>query len=170
MIGQDMVNQLYDCQVIDPHGEKIGAVKRIWLDEVTGDPVWASVNMGMFGQKEIFIPLQRAELHQDQLQVPVEKAQVKEAPRIEAEGDLMTPEEQQTLYQFYGMSPGEDLSGSGETTDDMTIGDMSVRDMDLDSGGLGATSDRELGDQDLGDQDLDDQGMHGGMGAGRSGR
>jgi sporulation protein YlmC with PRC-barrel domain len=138
MIGQDMVNQLYDCQVVDPHGEKIGAVKRIWLDEVTGDPVWASVNMGMFGQKEIFIPLQRAQLHQDQLQVPVEKAQVKEAPRIEAEGDLMTPEEQQTLYQFYGMSPGaEDSLG-----EDMTIGDMSVRDMDL-----------------------DDQGMQGGMGA-----
>ncbi|OLF07876.1 PRC-barrel domain-containing protein [Actinophytocola xanthii] len=167
MIGQEMVNQLYDCQVVDPHGEKIGAVKRIWLDEVTGDPVWATVNIGMFGQKEIFIPLQRAELHQDQLQVPVEKAQVREAPRIEAQGDLMTPEEQQTLYQFYGMSPGGepiggDMSGDMSGGGDVTIGDMSAQDMDPDGGGFGTASERGLG--------MDDQGMQGGMGADRSGR
>lgn len=106
MIGQDMVNRLYDCQVIDPQGEKIGSVKRVWLDGQTGDPVWASVHTGLFGLKETFVPLQRAELTNDQLQVPVAKDQVKDAPRIEAEGDEMSDDEQQTLYRYYGVTPG----------------------------------------------------------------
>jgi len=121
MIGQNMVNQLYDCQVIDPEGEKIGSVKRVWLDGRTGDPVWASVHTGLFGLKETFVPLQRAELHDDRLQVPVGKAQVKDAPRIEAEGDQMSDEEQQTLYRYYGVSPtgtGGDRRGMGRQSRD----------------------------------------------------
>ncbi|HEX2133254.1 MAG TPA: PRC and DUF2382 domain-containing protein [Actinophytocola sp.] len=119
MIGQDMVNRLYECQVVDPEGEKIGPVKRIWLDGQTGDPVWASVHTGMFGLKETFVPLQRAELHDDQLQVPVGKAQVKDAPRIDAEGDQMSNDEQRTLYRYYGLSPAngdglDDRRGMGQ--------------------------------------------------------
>lgn len=102
MIGQDMVNRLYDCQVVDPRGEKIGAVKRVWLDGQTGDPLWASVHTGLFGLKESFVPLQRAELSKDQLRVPVDKEQVKESPRIDAAHDQMSDEEQAALYQHYG--------------------------------------------------------------------
>lgn len=105
MIGQDMVNRLYDCQVVDPRGEKIGSVKRVWLDGRTGDPLWASVHTGLFGLKESFVPLQRAELRDDQLQVPVEKEQVKESPRIEATNDHMTDDEQAALYHHYGFGP-----------------------------------------------------------------
>ncbi|MCT2587656.1 PRC and DUF2382 domain-containing protein [Actinophytocola gossypii] len=121
MIGQDMVNRLYDCQVVDPGGERIGPVKRIWLDGRTGDPVWASVHTGMFGLKETFVPLQRAELHEDQLQVPVDKAQVKDAPRIDAEGDQMSDEEQRTLYRYYGMG-ASDGDGRHRTDDRRGMG------------------------------------------------
>ncbi len=110
MIGQDMVNRLYDCQVVDPRGEKIGAVKRVWLDGRTGDPLWASVHTGLFGLKESFVPLQRAELRDDQLRVPVDKEQVKESPRIEATHDQMTDEEQAALYRHYGFGPQGDRS------------------------------------------------------------
>ena len=108
MIGQDMVNRLYDCQVVDPRGEKIGAVKRVWLDGRTGDPLWASVHTGLFGLKESFVPLQRAELREDQLRVPVDKEQVKDSPRIEATNDNMTDEEQAALYRHYGFRPQDD--------------------------------------------------------------
>lgn len=111
MIGQNMVNRLYDCQVVDPRGEKIGSVKRVWLDGQTGDPLWASVHTGLFGLKESFVPLRRAELRDDQLQVPVDKDQVKESPRIEATNDHMSDEEQAALYQHYGFGPRR---GSGQ--------------------------------------------------------
>jgi uncharacterized protein (TIGR02271 family) len=117
VIGQDMVNRLYDCQVVDPRGEKIGAVKRVWLDGSTGDPLWASVHTGLFGLKESFVPLQRAELRDDQLQVPVDKEQVKESPRIEATNDQMTDDEQDALYRHYGFGPqgGGNRQSSGQT-------------------------------------------------------
>jgi uncharacterized protein (TIGR02271 family) len=105
VIGQDMVNRLYDCQVVDPAGEKIGSVKRVWLDGQTGDPLWASVHTGLFGLKESFVPLQRAELADDQLRVPVDKEQVKESPKIEAANDHMSDEEQAELYRHYGFGP-----------------------------------------------------------------
>jgi uncharacterized protein (TIGR02271 family) len=105
VIGQDMINRLYDCQVVDPAGEKIGSVKRVWLDGQTGDPLWASVHTGLFGLKESFVPLQRAELADDQLRVPVDKDQVKESPKIEAANDHMSDDEQTALYQHYGFGP-----------------------------------------------------------------
>jgi uncharacterized protein (TIGR02271 family) len=105
VIGQNMVNRLYDCQVVDPKGEKIGSVKRVWLDGQTGDPLWASVHTGLFGLKESFVPLQRAELRNDELQVPVGKDLVKDSPRIEASNDHMSDEEQAALYQHYGFGP-----------------------------------------------------------------
>jgi uncharacterized protein (TIGR02271 family) len=115
VIGQDVVDRLYDCQVIDPRGEKIGAVKRVWLDERTGDPAWASVHTGLFGLTESFVPLQRAELRDDQLRVPVGKEQVKESPRIDAANDHMSDEEQAALYRHYGFGPqGTGPDGVGQ--------------------------------------------------------
>ena len=105
MIGQNMISRLYDSQVIDPRGEKIGAVKQVWLDGSTGDPVWASVHTGLFGLKETFVPLQRAEIRDDQVQVPVAKEQVKEAPRIDTNGDRMSEADQAALCAYYGV-PG----------------------------------------------------------------
>jgi uncharacterized protein (TIGR02271 family) len=115
MIGQNMIDRLYDCQVIDPRGEKIGSVKQVWLDGQTGDPVWASVHTGLFGMKETFVPLQRAEMHDDQVQIPVAKEQVKDAPKIEAAGDRMSEADQAALYQHYGVAgPGRGTAGSGQ--------------------------------------------------------
>jgi uncharacterized protein (TIGR02271 family) len=122
MIGQNMINRLYDCQVVDPRGEKIGSVKQVWLDGQTGEPVWASVHTGLFGMKESFVPLQRAELRDDQVQVPVAKEQVKEAPRIDADGERMSETDQDALYQHYGVAgPGQrrrqqNMSGQGGQT------------------------------------------------------
>jgi uncharacterized protein (TIGR02271 family) len=113
MIGQNMISQLYDCQVIDPRGEKIGAVKQVWLDGGTGEPMWASVHTGLFGHRETFVPLQRAELRNDQVQVPVEKEQVKEAPRIDTDGDRMSERDQAALFAHYGVpGRGADAGGS----------------------------------------------------------
>jgi uncharacterized protein (TIGR02271 family) len=115
MIGQNMIDRLYDCQVIDPRGEKIGAVKQVWLDGSTGEAVWASVHTGLFGLKETFVPLQRAELRDDEVQVPVAKEQVKEAPRIDTAGDRMSEADQAALRAHYGLPGSGGSSGRGGT-------------------------------------------------------
>src|SRR4051794_9653506 len=115
MIGQNMIDRLYDCQVIDPRGEKIGAVKQVWLDGSTGEAVWASVHTGLFGLKETFVPLQRAELRDDEVRVPVAKEQVKEAPRIDTAGDRMSEADQAALRAHYGLPGSGDSAGRGGT-------------------------------------------------------
>ncbi|MBP2474538.1 uncharacterized protein (TIGR02271 family) [Crossiella equi] len=119
MISEQMVPKLFGDEVCDREGTKIGKVGQVYLDEVTGKPVWATVRTGLFGMKESFVPLESASLDGDVLRVGVTKDQVGDAPRIDAQGRLSSQEEQQ-LYAYYGMRhPGvpqqrQDTAGPGE--------------------------------------------------------
>ncbi|MBB5955765.1 uncharacterized protein (TIGR02271 family) [Saccharothrix tamanrassetensis] len=105
MINQAEVDRLYDCDVLDSHGERIGAVKQVWLDDRDGRPMWASVHTGLFGLKETFVPIQDARIDKGHITVPVEKQQVKDAPRIDVEDQHMSDAQQDELYRYYGMIP-----------------------------------------------------------------
>jgi uncharacterized protein (TIGR02271 family) len=103
MIDQTHVEALYDCDVIDNHGEKIGSVKRVWLEDGTGRPMWAEVHTGLFGMKESFVPLQQGQVAGGAITVPVAKEQVKDAPSVHTSGNHMSDQEQEALYRHYGM-------------------------------------------------------------------
>ncbi|MFD0200785.1 MULTISPECIES: DUF2382 domain-containing protein [Saccharothrix] len=105
MINQAEVDRLYDCEVIDEHGERIGSVKQVWLDDQDGQPMWASVHTGLFGLKESFVPIQDATLGNGVITVPVDKQQVKDAPRIDVSDQHMSDKQQDELYEYYGMIP-----------------------------------------------------------------
>lgn len=105
MIDQTHVEALYDCDVIDNRGEKIGSVKRVWLEDGTGRPMWAEVHTGLFGMRESFVPIQQGEVAGGGITVPVSKAQVKDSPSVRTEDDHMSDEEQEALYRHYGMIP-----------------------------------------------------------------
>jgi hypothetical protein len=81
-------------------GEKIGGIGQIYLDDATGRPSWATVATGLFGSHESFVPLEGARVDGSDLVVPYSKVQVRDAPRIEPEGELER-EEQDRLYQHY---------------------------------------------------------------------
>lgn len=106
MINQAEVDRLYDCDVLDSHGERIGSVKQVWLDDRDGRPMWASVHTGLFGMKESFVPIQDATISKGHIVVPVDKQQVKDAPRIDTEDQHMSDTQQEELYRHYGMIPG----------------------------------------------------------------
>lgn len=103
MIDQTHVEALYDCDVIDNRGEKIGSVKRVWLEDGTGRPMWAEVHTGLFGMKESFVPIQQGQVAAGAITVPVAKEQVKDAPAVHTAGDHMSDEEQDALYRHYGI-------------------------------------------------------------------
>jgi len=96
----------------DANGEKIGRLEEIYLDAQTGEPEWALVNTGMFGTKSSFVPLQGAGQDGDTLQVPYDKAQVKDAPKVDSDGELSQSQESE-LYAHYGLDYGESRSDSG---------------------------------------------------------
>jgi uncharacterized protein (TIGR02271 family) len=87
--------------LIDNDGDKIGSIDDIYLDRETDQPEWAVVTTGLFGTKRTFVPLSEAQTHEDGVRVPYEKATVKDAPKVDPDGELSRDEEQ-TLYQHYG--------------------------------------------------------------------
>lgn len=91
--------------VRDPDGDKIGTVGEILLDE-HDKPAWAGVRTGLFGRSESFVPLGRITEHGEDLVVPYDAGQVKDAPRIEPEATLSADEENR-LYDHYGESRPE---------------------------------------------------------------
>jgi len=96
----------------DSAGEKIGTIEEIYLDNATDEPEWALVNTGLFGTKSTFVPLRDATEDGDALRVPYEKAQVKDAPRIDPDGELAQSQERE-LYAHYGLGCSEARSDSG---------------------------------------------------------
>jgi uncharacterized protein (TIGR02271 family) len=96
----------------DRDGDKLGRIEEIYLDNDTNEPEWALVNTGLFGTKSTFVPLRDATSEGDTLRVPYEKAQVKDAPKAEPDGQLSQQEEAE-LYRHYGLDYSESRSDSG---------------------------------------------------------
>jgi hypothetical protein len=86
--------------IVDRDGATVGTISELYLDRMTGQPTWALVSTGLFGSKHTFVPLLEAAELRDGLQVPYEKAHIKDAPRIDLDGQL-TPEEEARLFAHY---------------------------------------------------------------------
>src|SRR4051794_6518267 len=71
--------------VLDRDGDKIGTLGDVYLDRETDRPAWVGVRTGLFGTRESMMPLQGIEEAGDDLRVPWEKAQVKDAPNVDAD-------------------------------------------------------------------------------------
>jgi uncharacterized protein (TIGR02271 family) len=143
-IQKDRILQFRGQDLCDRDGGKIGRIEEIYLDAETNEPEWALVNTGLFGTKRTFVPLRDATEADGTLTVPFDKGTVKDAPKVEANGQLSQREESE-LYGYYGMDygPGADAPGtvgrdtSGPTTDDA----MTRSEEELDVG----TTQRETG-------------------------
>ena len=113
-LQNDRILQLRGEQLHDRDGDKIGTVEEIYLDAETGAPEWALVSTGLFGGKSTFVPVRDATEADGTLRVPFDKATVKDAPRMDPDGQLSRSEEAE-LYRHYGMEYSESRSGSGRS-------------------------------------------------------
>lgn len=112
MIDESQLSAVPGCTVYGRDGEKIGTAGQVYLDDQTGRPEWMTVNTGLFGTNESFVPLQEATFSGERLDVPYDKDMVKDAPRVDAEHHLDESEEAE-LYRHYGLSYGQTRSDSG---------------------------------------------------------
>jgi uncharacterized protein (TIGR02271 family) len=106
------LDQLEGRPVIGADGQKIGTVADVYFDKDTRQPEWALVTTGLFGTKHSFVPITTASAGADGLQVPFTKDQVKDAPRLDDDGEL-SEDEELILSQHYGMSYSEAPSDTG---------------------------------------------------------
>jgi uncharacterized protein (TIGR02271 family) len=135
MIGESQVQNLIGATAYDPSGDKIGKIGQVYYDDESNQPKWVTVNTGLFGTNETFVPVQDAEVSGDRITLGYDKGKIKNAPSIAEDGHL-SPDEEQQLYRYYGLGYGT----SGTNTAQNTYADTTqrgVRDRDLDGVGDG---------------------------------
>jgi uncharacterized protein (TIGR02271 family) len=128
-LQKDRLLQQRGQDLHDSNGDKIGKIEEIYLDADSDAPEWALVQTGMFGTKSTFVPLHDASDDGGAVSVPYDKAQVKDAPKLDADGELSRHEEDE-LYRYYGIARGGTAGRdtSGPTTDDaMTRSEEELR-------------------------------------------
>ena len=116
MLEQHQVDQVRGSDAYGSDGEKLGRVGEVYLDDQSGQPEWFTVNTGLFGTNETFVPLSEASFSDGRLTVPYSKDKVKGAPNVASDGHL-SPDEERQLYEYYGV--GYD---SGYTSGTETVG------------------------------------------------
>lgn len=113
MLTREEAQQLIGCEVYGTGGEKIGRMGQVFLDDQTRQPEFATVNTGLFGMNESFVPLADAQRSGDGLTVPFSKDRVKEAPSVSPDAGHLSEGDEVSLYEYYEMPYGETAGGPG---------------------------------------------------------
>ncbi|MFL6134252.1 MAG: PRC-barrel domain-containing protein, partial [Nocardioidaceae bacterium] len=107
MLTEQDARQAIGSTVYSTNGEKIGKVGQLFLDDETQRPEFITVNTGLFGTNETFIPVADAELSGDRLTVPFDKDKVKDAPRVSDSDGHLSRDQEAELYRYYGLDYGD---------------------------------------------------------------
>ena len=103
MLGTQDIKTVIGQTVHGSNGEKIGTVGQVYLDDETQQPQFLTVNTGLFGNSESFVPVEQANASGDGVTVPYDKDKVKNAPNVDADGHI-SPEQEQEIFTYYGLS------------------------------------------------------------------
>lgn len=153
------VNAILSSTAYGADGDKIGKVEQVFLDDNSGEPTFLTVNTGLFGAKENFVPVKGASQDGDRVVLPYTKDVIKDAPKVDADQHL-SPAEEEELYRYYelnyedGRTAGTDrdrnaaaagtagVAGTAAAGHDRRDGDVADRDA------VAADPDRAAVDQD----------------------
>jgi PRC-barrel domain len=90
--------------VVDPDGHKIGELEAVYVDTGTDLPSFGTVKVGMVGRHRlVFVPLDQATVGPGYLKVAYGKKQVKDAPAIDTDGELVA-EDEEAVFKHYGLT------------------------------------------------------------------
>lgn len=102
MLDQNQLDDVVGRTVYDADGNKIGKLGQVYTDDRTGQPTWATVNTGLFGTSESFVPIREITFTGDDVTVPYTKDQVKDAPNVDSDGHI-APEDERRVYAHYSL-------------------------------------------------------------------
>jgi hypothetical protein len=96
--------------VLDSSGDRLGAVREIYLDRETGRPEWVLVDVD--GDEPRFVPLADAAVESSVIRIAHPASVVHAAPSIGPEAQIDNDQERR-LYEHYGIRYSEVQSESG---------------------------------------------------------
>lgn len=105
---------------LDSVGRKIGKITRVWIDDYSGLPTWATLETGRFDRREGIAPLSDVTATGRRLRLACTRAEVMSAPPVDDDGHLALDDEWRLInhYNLAGTpdpmthGPGGDLPGS----------------------------------------------------------
>ncbi|HEY0718235.1 MAG TPA: PRC and DUF2382 domain-containing protein [Streptosporangiaceae bacterium] len=96
---------------VDQDGTELGKIGQVYVDDQSGQPLWVTINTGMFGTRESFAPLYGSRTNGDNLQLAVTRDMVKDAPGVDADGHI-GESENEALYEYYAGHLGDSAQGT----------------------------------------------------------
>lgn len=102
MTLKDQLDALLDAAAFDSTGAKIGAVRQVYVDDASGKLTFATVSTGIFSSDAI-VPLHGARLLDDELHLDHTRSVIRDSPRPDHTEDALTPEQEATLLEYYGI-------------------------------------------------------------------
>ncbi|MFB2596523.1 PRC-barrel domain-containing protein [Herbiconiux sp. P17] len=106
MLPSNNIQSIVGATLYGREKAKIGRIDQVLVDATAGHPTWAVLHGGIFGRKNLFVPLDDATWENDDVFVDLEKDDVKNAPHPDAEGGL-SPAEEQELRAYYAGNRGD---------------------------------------------------------------
>lgn len=105
---------IYDYEVLDRNGRRLGPITGYWVDEATGKPEFASVRTGWLVGKQHIIPIRDAHFDYGtkMLRVPYDERAIKDAPGFDADHAL-SPQEEERVYAHYRLTRSLERSPTG---------------------------------------------------------
>src|SRR5918997_4652978 len=107
-------DQYAEYEVYDPSGSKIGKIDDLFVDE-NDQPEYIGVKMGFLGTSSTIIPWQAVSSTDDEgrnVTVVTDKDTAKNGPAFDDDREI-TPEFEQQVYSYYGLSSSSGAEGSG---------------------------------------------------------
>ena len=103
MFEAENIRDWREHDVVDPRGDKVGTLEAVYVDTATDLPAFASVKVGFIGRHRLtFVPLNGATVAPRHVRVAYSKKQVKSAPSIGPDGELVADREP-ALFEHYGL-------------------------------------------------------------------
>jgi len=102
--------QLNGTTVIGGDGQKLGSVDAVYYHNATDRAEWVAVRSGLLGTRVTLVPLRRADYSGDELRVPFDKVQLRNAPHHDPGNELSSADEAD-LYRYYGIDYANDGQG-----------------------------------------------------------
>lgn len=102
MLSENDAAQMMGTTAYGSDGEKIGKVGQVFLDDTSGAPEFLTINTGLFGTSESFVPAQGATMEGDRVWVAHTKEVVKDAPHVDVDSGHLDEADEQRLVEYYG--------------------------------------------------------------------
>jgi len=88
--------------LVSANGEKLGKIDRFIENRLTGVPQWMVVETGLFGNRDLVIPLADSSFEEDDVRVPFTKEVIIGEPELEVD-DGLTSEAETILDSYFGL-------------------------------------------------------------------